>query len=143
MLALVPSPAEGDDAAGPPLSVLVISPDRRFRSVATVLIARRGCAVATTGHAGRLAELAERSGPDVVVIDLDEGSPAGADAASQAYSLPGGVGVILVDEEESVRGSSAGPPRVHCKWGPFESLFAAIEAAERDRTGRGRDDDIA
>ena len=139
-LAQAPGPEDREDRAeAAPLSVLVISPDRRFRSVTTVLIARRGCAVATTGHAGRLRELSSRVGADVVVIDLDEGSPAGAAAVDEARSLARPVGVVLVDEDAVVAGRGA-PAEIHCKWGPFEALFAAIEAAgRRPAEGVGRE----
>jgi len=122
----------GDSAPESPTSVLVISPDRRFRSVTTVLIARRGCSVATTAHADCLAELAQRAHADVVVLDLTVGPAASSGALEQARKLALPVGVVLVDEEEAADGPG-GPARVHGKWGPFPVLFAAIEAAGRER----------
>jgi uncharacterized protein len=138
------SPLDGDESSGArPMSVLVISPDRRFRSVTTVLIARRGCSVATTEHASRLAELADRIGPDVVVIDLAEGSQASAGALAQARTLARPVGIVLVDEEEPAGDRAPGALRVHGKWGPFPALFAAIEAADRERSPEGIDRELA
>ena len=121
--------AQGGRGEAAPLSVLVVSPDRRFRSVTTVLIARRGSAVATTAHADRIAELAGRLRADVVVIDLDEGSPTSAAAVQAARSLPHVRGVVLVDEEETGDAGLGAPAHVHCKWGPFPDLYAAIQAA--------------
>ena len=112
-----------------PLSVLVVSPDRRFRSVTTVLIARRGSAVATTARADRIGELGERLGVNVVVVDLDEGSPAGAAALRAARSLPRDVGIVLVDEEAAADAGLDEPAPVHGKWGPFPTLYAAIQGA--------------
>jgi uncharacterized membrane protein (UPF0127 family) len=120
-----------------PISVLVISSDRRFRSVASVLIARRGCAVATTENADRLDELAARVRADVVVIDVD-GSRSSATAHARAERLRG-VGVVVVEEEP---GRSTGPGELQAlaKWGPFERLYAAIEAADGDRPPCGGTD---
>jgi uncharacterized membrane protein (UPF0127 family) len=117
-----------------PISVLVISADRRFRSVASVLIARRGCAVATTENADRLEELAARVRADVVVIDAD-GKRASATARARAQRL-GGVGVVIV-EEEPAGSDGAGELQALAKWGPFERLYAAIETADGDRSFHG------
>jgi DNA-binding NtrC family response regulator len=114
-----------------PISVLVISADRRFRSVASVLIARRGCAVATTENADRLEELAARVRADVVVIDADR-TRASAAARTKAQRL-GGVGVVIV-EEEPAGSKVSGDLQALAKWGPFERLYAAIETADGDRS---------
>jgi hypothetical protein len=122
-----------------PLSVLVISPDRRFRSVTSVLIARRGCAVATTETASRLVELADRIAADVVVIDADGGSRSAARARAQVSEYGRPLGLVLVDEEPIA--ARDGDPGPLAKWGPFERLYAAIEAADTWRVkpvaGRG------
>jgi len=119
-----------------PLSVLVISEDRRFRSVTSVLIARRGCVVTTTEHGNRLEELAGRIAADVVVIDV-EGPRAAARARARVRALPGSVGAVIV-EEDPVSGPDG--PQALAKWGPFERLYAAIETADGDRSFNGGHD---
>jgi uncharacterized membrane protein (UPF0127 family) len=116
-----------------PLSVLVISADRRFRSVASVLVARRGCAVATAESADRLGELTARVRADVIVVDRDATGES-ADAVARARALPG-VGLVVVEEEPAPHGH--GELQALAKWGPFERLFAAIEAADKGRAPQG------
>ena len=120
-----------------PLSVLVVSPDRRFRSVTSVLIARRGCAVTTTETASRLTELADRITADVVVIDVDRGSRAAERARAQVGEYGRPLGVVLVDDEPVTASNDDAYPLA--KWGPFDQLYAAIEAADMRRVGAGGD----
>jgi uncharacterized membrane protein (UPF0127 family) len=121
---------EGGLAA--PMRVLLISHDQQFRRATTMLLAHRSCAVTTTADAGRVAELVRRDEIDVVVIDSD-GSRTAADTVTAIEELERPVGVVLV--QEGLSESYFWP--VLEKWGPFESLFAAIETAERERTRRG------
>ncbi len=120
-----------------PLSVVVFSGDQRFRSVTSVLIARRGSAIATTGEAEQLDPLVADVRADVVVVDLDY-APAGWRPAAGAHGMPGAPAVITVAgaaAEGAVRPSrprSGELPPLE-KWGPFEGLYAAIEAADARR----------
>jgi uncharacterized membrane protein (UPF0127 family)/CheY-like chemotaxis protein len=111
-----------------PLRVLVVSPDRHFRTVMALLLARRNCSVATTARPSRVTELIAREAADVVVIDVSE-SP-GEAIAAKVGSLAGArpVGVVLADELPS----DSQPP-VMAKWGPFRELMAAIELADERR----------
>jgi hypothetical protein len=151
----------GELARLQPLCVLVVSPDRRFRTVMTLLLARRNCSVTTTANGSRVTELIAREGVDVVVIDAGQ-LPAAARTATVATveRLARPVGVVLVTEDAGPgqlagagdgRGSGDGAdldqgsgsahavrsvlsaPPVLAKWGPFEDLFEAIELVDERR----------
>ncbi len=110
-----------------PLRVLVISPDRHFLTVMSMLLARRNCSVTTTANANRVTELIDRESSDVVLIDAGK-LPAPATVA-KVQTLARPVGVVLVGDEAR---PGAGQP-VLAKWGPFENLAAAIERADERR----------
>jgi hypothetical protein len=113
-----------------PLSVVVFSGDRRFCSVTSVLIARRGSAIATTGDLEQLDPLVADVSADVVVVDLDH-APASWRPAAGAHGMPRSPAVITVAERPSR--APRGDLSALEKWGPFELLFAAIEAADARR----------
>jgi uncharacterized membrane protein (UPF0127 family) len=115
-----------------PLRVLVVSGDAHFRSVASMLLTHRGCSVTITAKATRVAELVSADGADVVVIDAGR-SPGTVQTVADVRALARPVGVVVVDE--SVAGESR--PAVLAKWGPFETLYAAIEQADQSRSGGG------
>ena len=108
-----------------PMRVLVISQDRHFRGVASMLLSQRGCSVTTTAKAGRVAELIAHDRTDVVVIDAEE-SPAAAQTVAVVAALAQPVGIVVVNEAPSDQHR----PLVLEKWGPFDDLFAAIERAD-------------
>ena len=108
-----------------PMRVLVISRDRHFRSVTSMLLSHRGCSVTTTAKAGRVAELIAHDRTDVVVIDAEE-SPAAAQTVAVVAALAQPVGIVVVNEAPSDQHR----PLVLEKWGPFDDLFAAIERAD-------------
>jgi uncharacterized membrane protein (UPF0127 family) len=122
----------GELARLQPLRVLVLSPDRQFRTVVSLLLARRNCSVTTTANAARLGELIVREHADVAVIDAAESPSTAAVAAVQALAQP--VGLVLVADE--LRGRSDDPPTLP-KWGPFGDLLAAIEQADVRLMTRG------
>jgi uncharacterized protein len=128
--AITPAPLwrEGELARVQPLRILVISRDSQFRTVISLLLARRNCAVTSSANANRLAELVERDGSDVVVIDSDQAGPAAA--ASKVQALEGRVGVVLVADQAR---SQPAEPAVLAKWGPFANFVEAIEHADRQR----------
>jgi uncharacterized protein len=119
-------------AAADPLRVLLVGKDRRFRSVAAALLTRRGCAVTLAERMASLPEVASREGTEVVVIDVGSSLTAAAREASQIQTLDPPVAVVLVREERE-EGPSAIP--VVEKWGSFDQLYGAIEAA-RPLAGR-------
>jgi uncharacterized membrane protein (UPF0127 family) len=107
-----------------PLRVLVLSSDRQFRTVVSLLLARRNCSATTTGNAARLGELIVRQRADVAVIDAGESPSTAAVATVQALAQPVGL-VLVADEPERL----AHDPPALPKWGPFGDLLAAIEQA--------------
>jgi uncharacterized membrane protein (UPF0127 family)/CheY-like chemotaxis protein len=119
---------EGELQRVKPLRVLVISPDNHFRSVMSLLLARRNCSVTATANAGRVIELILRESPDVVVVEDVAPTAAAVFAAVNALRQPIGV-VVVADEAGLMR---CDPP-VLAKWGPFEELLAAIERADEQR----------
>jgi uncharacterized membrane protein (UPF0127 family) len=114
-----------------PLRVLVLSPDRRFRTVVSLLLARRNCLATTTGNASRLGELIVRERADVAVIDAGEQPATAAVAAAQTLAQP--VGLVFVADEP---GKLALDPPALPKWGPFGDLIAAIERADARQPAR-------
>jgi uncharacterized membrane protein (UPF0127 family) len=115
-----------------PLRVLVLSSDHQFRSVMSLLLARRNCSVTSSTNASRLSELALREHPDVVVVDAGEVAAAAAVAKVGALGRPVGL-VLVADEAHPERYGSA----VLAKWGPFGDLLDAIEHADEQRQKRG------
>jgi uncharacterized membrane protein (UPF0127 family) len=115
-----------------PRRVLVLSPDRQFRTAVSLLLARRNCSVTTTANAARIGELIVRESTDVAVIDAGESPSTPAVAAVQALAQP--VGVVLVADE--LPGLSHDPLAIP-KWGPFGDLLAAIEQADARQPAPG------
>jgi uncharacterized membrane protein (UPF0127 family) len=122
----------GEPARLQPLSILITTHDRRFRTVMSLLLARRNCSVITTANASRVTELVARETPDVVVIDISE--PAAAATVAMLEALERSIGVVLVADEV---GSHVGDPPLVAKWGPFESMLGAIERAYEHRGSNG------
>jgi CheY-like chemotaxis protein len=129
VLADRPPPLEqgGELARLKPMRVLVISPDRRFRGVTSMLLGHRGCSVTTTAKTSRVAALIAHEHSDVVVLDASQSLAVVAQTLTVISALAQPIGVVVVDEA---------PPGPHrrsalAKWGPFEVLFAAIERADR------------
>lgn len=114
-----------------PLSVLVVTPDHRFATVMSLLLARRNCSVTTTANTARVGELISREQAGVVVIDVDERRLAETIATVEALVPP--VAAVLVAEVSG--GEILGRP-AFAKWGPFEGLMQEIEHAE-ERRGEG------
>jgi uncharacterized membrane protein (UPF0127 family) len=115
-----------------PLRVLVLSADRQFRTVVSLLLTRRNSSVTTTANAARIGELIVRERIDVAVIDTGESPSTPTVAAVQALAQP--VGVVLVADE--LPGLPHDPSALP-KWGPFEDLLAAIERADARQTAPG------
>jgi uncharacterized membrane protein (UPF0127 family) len=119
---------QGPPARLRPLRILIVSYDNRFRTVMSLLLARRNCSVTTTANAGRIAELIARESADVVVIDTGELPVAAALATVDALAHP--VGVVLVGDDTIPSLSDAA---TIAKWGPFGELVKAIERADQHR----------
>ncbi len=123
----------GELARLQPMRVLVISPDRHFRTVTSLLLPRRGCSVTTTANASRAIDLATREHADVVVIDAGQLPASAARAVATVDARP--VGVVVVANEARAEGDEA---PVLAKWGPFGDLFVAIVRAVMNRGTLGR-----
>lgn len=114
------------------MQVMVLSSDRRFREIASLLLARRGCDV-TLGKDGRkLTERLERERTDVVVIDAERSLAAAARLAAAVDALSYPVGIVVVnDQPEADLTKFQTVP----KWGSFDRLFSAV-VQERHRLNR-------
>jgi hypothetical protein len=116
--------------SAPPRKVLVISEDRHFRSVTTMLLAHRGCAVTTAANLSGVIGLLAHNKVDVVVVDTGSSPTCAQRALTAVRSLAQPAGVVLVGDEP-VYGPSEYP--VVAKWGPFADLFEAIARASESR----------
>jgi uncharacterized protein len=113
------------------IRVLVLSPDRYFREVVSMLLARRDCVVSVEDRrTATLAERIDRERTEVVVIDAERSLTTAAQivAAVQALSTP--VGIVVVDDQ-----IGAGISRLKTvpKWGAFDALYTAVERAHSER----------
>jgi uncharacterized protein len=111
-----------------PLRVLILSPDRRFRTVMSLLLARRNCSVTTTANVSRIDELVARERSDVLVVDVT--GSAGDSSAPAADRFPHPVGVVIVADDAS---SSVSEGESVAKWGSFDELVTAINRANARR----------
>jgi uncharacterized protein len=114
-----------------PLSVVIITPDHRFATVMSLLLARRNCSVTTTANAGRAKDLIARESAGVVIIDADAPRADVAIAAVEGLVPP--IGLLLVaDDAADDRVGEA----TFAKWGPFDELARAVEHADQFREAR-------
>lgn len=128
---------EDDTDGALALHVLVVSTDRRFRSVATLLLSGRGCAVSEAESTIGLQQLARRLEPDVVVLDLGV-RPALGVMLARLRRLHRAGRLVLVAEDPP-RGRFSPQEQVLPKWGRFDRLYAAIDDAARGgEKSRGR-----
>jgi uncharacterized protein len=114
-----------------PLSVLIVTPDHRFATVMSLLLARRNCSVTTTANTVRVGELISREQVSVVVIDVD--GPRLAETIATVEALIPPPAAVLVAEVAG--GEILGRPTC-AKWGPFAGFMHEIERAE-ERRGAG------
>lgn len=127
-----------------PISVLVVSEDRCWRSTVAMLIGRRDRPALTAAGEQEAIEIAGRERVDVVVIErpraegprtwdtLVHGLVASVGLAmAQQGARVAPVGVVVVSDPEGRAGPQ--PALELDKWGPFEELFGAIARADRAR----------
>lgn len=114
----------------PGMRVLLVGGDRRFRSLAALMLMRRGCAVSFSDLPGS-ADVRELRAIDVVVLEAGSSLTATARDAAQIEALDPPVGVVVVGEEPQ---GTAMP--VLAKWGSFDDLYGAIERARPARGAR-------
>ncbi len=113
-----------------PLSVLIVSPDRRFRSVVEMLLARRECSSYGIATAEGVAETIARQRVDVALVEGMRLLREVAAGVAQSAAVAPPVGVVLV--ADAVEPGLAGPLAL-AKWSSFDELFAAIVEADRAR----------
>jgi hypothetical protein len=113
-----------------PLSVLIVSPDRRFRSVVEMLLARRECTSYGVASAEGVAETIARERVDVALVEGMRLLRELAAGVAQSAAVAPPVGVVLV--ADSVEHGLSGPLAL-AKWSSFDELFAAILEADRAR----------
>jgi uncharacterized membrane protein (UPF0127 family) len=111
-----------------PLSVVIITPDHRFATVMSLLLARRNCSVTTTANAGRAKDLIARESASVVIVDADAPRAGAAVAAVEALVPPIGLLLVAEDATNDRVGQATFP-----KWGPFDELARAVESADELR----------
>lgn len=129
-------PVVGIGGGADSLRVLLVGKDRRFRSVTSALLTRRGCTV-TLGERLDVATMhANREAVDVVVIDADS-SPIAPRQVADLRTLHPPVGVVVLSAAPS--GALPTGPLL-AKWGPFDRLYDAIRTARPDRNWRRADD---
>lgn len=130
----LPSGHDGSPDGQAPMKVMVLSSDRRFRELASVLLMRRGCTVTLGKDGRRLTERLERDETEVVVIDAERSLSEAARTAAAIDSLARPVGIVVVnDQAEADLTKFQTVP----KWGSFDRLFGAV-AKERHRHIRRR-----
>lgn len=111
------------------MNLLVISTDRRFREMAAVLLARRGCEVVVAEQTGGLPQRIEREEVEVVVIDASRSLAAAARVAAAVQAMSRPVGIVVVEDHPR---ATLAQLQTLPKWGAFQELFAAIERACED-----------
>ncbi len=127
-----------------PISVLLISPDRCWRSTVAMLIGRRDRPALSAEDEREAIEIASRERVDVIVLERPcSESPRTWDAYIQGLVASIGlamaqqgarvaaVGVVVVSEPPRPDGSARSLELD--KWGPFGELFGAIARADRAR----------
>jgi uncharacterized membrane protein (UPF0127 family) len=130
-------PVDGERSRMAPLRVLLISPDRHYRTAMSLLLARRNCSVRPATSARGLGKLLASDRCDIVVLDASAPSAGASLAAVETLAWP--VGVVIIGEESAApsnggggfngRGGLAGRTAL-AKWGPFDELMDAIEAVD-------------
>jgi uncharacterized membrane protein (UPF0127 family)/Flp pilus assembly protein protease CpaA len=80
-----------------PLRVVLISPDRHYRTAMSLLLARRNCSVRSVPSGRPIGELLAEERCDVVLLDAGASQPAAALAALE--SLASSVAIVIVADE--------------------------------------------
>jgi DNA-binding NtrC family response regulator len=118
-----------------PMRVMVLSTDRRFREVVSLLLERRGCAVSLGEGAGTLAERVDRDRIGVVIIDAEQSLATAARTAAAVQAVRRPVGVVIVGDETQNKLLRL---QAVAKWGSFERLFEAVKRSHSERGRRPR-----
>jgi uncharacterized membrane protein (UPF0127 family) len=103
--------------------LLLIGSDRRFRSTAAILLARRGYDVAVSARATSLAEQASEHRAEVIVLDAGSLAPVAALEIARLEGLSPSVGCVVVSDDRRPAALISTVP----KWGSLDDLSLAIE----------------
>jgi uncharacterized membrane protein (UPF0127 family) len=111
------------------LRILVSTRDRHFRRVAEFLLTRQGMRAEFERDTDAAVELAERTRPDVVLLDGSQSLASVARGLNRLSILDPSIRVVVVGDEvfETPKTLSVLP-----KWGSFAEILAAIQV---DRLG--------
>jgi uncharacterized protein len=129
-LALVEQQRNGAD---PGARVLLVAGDRRFRSVASMLLSRRGYRVVLRERDDDIAETAMREHAEVVVIDATQSLTQAARETARLQAACPSIAVVAVSDTPDPTLTSL---PVLLKWGKFGELFDAIERAREEKAER-------
>jgi uncharacterized protein len=110
-----------------PLRVLLLSPDRHYRTAMSLLLARRNCSVRAVSSLESISELLGDERCDVVVLDSAAAGTGALLAALESHAAP--VGVVVVADEDA---SAPAGHHALAKWGPFDELMSHVERACRE-----------
>ena len=117
------------------LRVLVVGRDRRFLRVASVLLARRGCAVEVSDNPDELFDRVSTRRADVVVLDGTDSLRAAARAMAALEAQWPPVQVVVVYDDAG-HGPNNGL-HVVPKWGAFDRLAEVVEGCYADGAENG------
>jgi uncharacterized membrane protein (UPF0127 family) len=109
-------------------TVLLVGDDRRFRSVVSLLLTRRGYRALVADPGQDIVDGVARGEVEVVVIDATSSLTQAAHESARLQEACPAVGVVVVSDDP--RHTLESLPVVR-KWGGFVSLFEAIEDARR------------
>ena len=111
------------------LRIVVSTRDRHFRRVAEFLLTRQGMSAEFERDTDAAVELAERTRPDVVLLDGSQSLASVARGLNRLSVLDPSIRVVVVGDEvfETPKTLSVLP-----KWGSFAEILAAIQV---DRPG--------
>jgi uncharacterized protein len=115
-----------------PMRVLLVSPDRHYRTAMSMLLARRNCSVRMVPSFHSLDELLEDDRYDVALVDAGTSDVRASLAALEAFASPIGVIVVADHDAQPLEGHRALP-----KWGPFDELMARIEDVSASASAEG------
>jgi DNA-binding NtrC family response regulator len=105
--------------------VLLITPDHRFRVVASAFLAQHGCSVISAERITDAARWARRVAADVVILDASTSLTAAVREAARVHALEPSVGIVMVAEGAAYELTAM---LVLAKWDSFDGLYSAIEA---------------
>lgn len=118
----------GNGSEAKALRIVVSTRDRRFRRVAEFLLTRQGMRAEFERDTDAAVELAERTRPDVVLLDGSRSLASAARGLNRLSVLDPSIRVVVVGDGVVVTPKTLS---VLPKWGPFAEILAAIQVDRR------------